>query len=127
MSTAVGSGPGGAGGVSAGAVTTLRLLMLTGCRLNEILTLRWEHVDLDRVEIDIADGKTGARTVHLSPSAVRVLQDVPRQADNPRVIPGAKLGTHMTDIDGSWASIRARRIPRHTHPLHPAYLCIVVH
>ena len=68
----------------------------------------WEHVDLDRAEIRIADGKTGARTVHLSPSAVRVLQDVPRQPDNPWVIPGAKPGTHMTDIDGSWASIRAR-------------------
>ena len=94
--------------ISAGAVTTLRLLMLTGCRLNEILTLRWEHVDLDRAEIRIAHGKTGARTVHLSPSAVRVLQDVPRQPDNPWVIPGAKPGTHMTDIDGSGASIRAR-------------------
>ena len=94
--------------ISAGAVTTLRLLMLTGCRLNEILTLRWEHVDLDRAESRIADGKTGARTVHLSPSAVRVLQDVPRQPDNPWVIPGAKPGTHMTDIDGSWASIGAR-------------------
>ena len=56
--------------ISASAVTTLRLLMLTGCRLNEILTLRWEHVDLDRAEIRIADGKIGARTVHLSPSAV---------------------------------------------------------
>ena len=52
--------------ISASAVTTLRLLMLTGCRLNEILTLRWEHVDLDRAEIRIADGKIGARTVHLS-------------------------------------------------------------
>ena len=31
--------------VSAGAVATIRLLMLTGCRRNEILTLRWEHVD----------------------------------------------------------------------------------
>ena len=33
--------------VSAGAVATIRLLMLTGGRRNEILTLRWEHVDLD--------------------------------------------------------------------------------
>ena len=39
---------------------------------------------------------------------MRVLQDVPRQPDNPWAIPGAKPGTHMTDIDGSWASIRAR-------------------
>ena len=26
------------------AIAALRLLMLTGCRLNEILTLRWEEV-----------------------------------------------------------------------------------
>ena len=39
---------------------------------------------------------------------MRLLQDVRRQPDNPWDIPGAKPGTHMTDIDGSWASIRAR-------------------
>ena len=43
--------------VSAGAVATIRLLMLTGCRRNEILTLRWAHVDLDAAEIHLADGK----------------------------------------------------------------------
>ena len=31
--------------VSTGAVATIRLLMLTGCRRNEILTLRWDHLD----------------------------------------------------------------------------------
>ena len=60
--------------ISAGAIATIRLLMLTGCRRNEILTLRWEHVDLDKAEMRIVDGKTGARTVHPSPSAVRVLE-----------------------------------------------------
>ena len=29
------------------AVTAIRLLMLTGCQLNEIQTLRWEDVDLE--------------------------------------------------------------------------------
>ena len=86
--------------MSAGAVATICLLMLTGCRRNEILTLRWEHVDLDAAEIHLADGKTGARTVHLSPSAIRVLEALPRRPGNPWVIPGAKPGTHMTDIDG---------------------------
>ena len=94
--------------ISAGAVTTIRLLMLTGCRRNEILTLRWEHVDLDRAEIRIVNGKTGARTVHLSPSAVRVLKALPRKLGNPWVIRGAKRGSHMTDIDGAWEAIRAR-------------------
>ena len=32
------------GSASPHAVAALRLLMLTGCRLNEILTLRWEEV-----------------------------------------------------------------------------------
>ena len=94
--------------ISAGAVTTIRLLMLTGCRKSEIMTLRWEHVDLDRAEMRIVDGKTGSRTVHLSPSAVGVLKALPRAPGNPWVVPGAKPGTHMTDIDGAWKSIRAR-------------------
>ena len=94
--------------VSAGAVTTIRLLMLTGCRKTEIMTLRWKHVDLDRAEMRIVNGKTGDRTVHLSPSAVNVLAALPREPDNPWVVPGAKPGTHMADIDGAWQSIRAR-------------------
>ena len=81
--------------------------MLTGCRRNEILTLRWEHVNLDRVEIRIVNGKTGNRTVHPSPSAVDVHAALPRKACNPWVIPGAKPGKHMTNIDGAWQSIRA--------------------
>ena len=44
----------------------------------------------------------------MSPSAVRVLTDLPRKPGNPWVIPGAKPGTHMTDIDGAWETIRAR-------------------
>ena len=94
--------------VSAGAVATICLLMLTGCRRNEILTLRWEHVDLDAAEIHLADGKTGGRTVHLSSSAVRVLEALPRKPGNPWVIPGNKPGRHMTDIDAAWETIRAR-------------------
>ena len=96
------------GRISAGAVTTIRLLMLTGCRKTEIMTLRWEHVDLGRAEMRIVDGKTGSRRVHLSQSAVDVLAALPRAPDNPWVVPGAKPGTHMADIDTAWQSIRAR-------------------
>ena len=42
------------GGVSAQAAAAIRLLMLTGCRRNEILTLRWEDVDLDEGELPSA-------------------------------------------------------------------------
>ncbi len=38
-------------------------------------------------------GKTGSRTVHLSPSAADVLKSLSRDPGNPWVVPGAKLGT----------------------------------
>ena len=96
------------GGASPGAVATIRLLMLTGCRKNEILTLRWEDVDLGAGELTLADAKTGPRTVPLPPSAVGLLAGMPCKPDNPWVIPGHKPGTHMNDIDGAWQTVRAR-------------------
>ena len=97
-----------AGGASAPAVAAIRLLMLTGCWRNEILTLRWEEVDLEAHELRLGDGKTGARTVPLSPSAVKVLAGLPRVPGNPWVIPGQKPGMHMRDIAGAWETLRAR-------------------
>ena len=52
--------------VSAGAVATIRLLMLTGCRRNEILTLRWNHLDtcgqgMPRAARRMAPSDTGQR------------------------------------------------------------------
>ena len=41
------------------AVTAVRLLMLTGCRLSEVQKLRWEHVDLEAGELRLPDSKTG--------------------------------------------------------------------
>ena len=82
-------------------VPTIRLLMLTGGRRNEIPTLRWEHVDLGAADIHITDGKTGARTVHLSRSAIVVLKALPCKPGNPWKIPGAKLAnlTYSSDAE----------------------------
>ena len=96
------------GGASIYAVAAIRLLLLTGCRRNEILTLRWTDVDLDRGELNLADSKTGARSVCLSPAAVKVLSDLPPVRGNPWVIPGRKPGTHMQDISNAWEIVRER-------------------
>lgn len=48
------------------SVAAIRLLMLTGCRRNETLTLRWAHVDLDAGELPPRDPKTGGRVVPLT-------------------------------------------------------------
>ena len=90
------------------AVAAIRLLMLTGCRKSEILTLRWEEVDLDAGEIHLAETKTGARTVQLSPSAVRLLEALPRRAGSSWVLPGNRPETHMSGIDTAWRTVRVR-------------------
>ena len=96
------------GSVSAYAAAAIRLLMLTGCRRNEIVTLRWEDVDLEAGELRLPDGKTGARLVPLSPTAAEVLSRLPRRTDNPWVIPGSKPGAHLADLQPPWERVRKR-------------------
>ena len=95
------------GEVSSHAAAAIRLLMLTGCRLREILRLQWDEVDLERAELRLRDSKTGPRTVPLSPPAARVLADRPRVPDSPWVIPGRGAGRHLMTLDGPWNRVRA--------------------
>ena len=90
------------------AAAALRLLMLTGCRSGEIMTLRWQDVRLEHREIQLADSKTGPRTVPLSPAAVRILAELPRPAGNPWVIAGREPGTRLSHIAYYWYRVRER-------------------
>ena len=96
------------GKVAANAVAAIRLLMLTGCRRGEIVTLRWEDVDLEAGELRLRDAKTGPRQVALSPAAVRVLSAILRHADYPWVIAGHKPGSRLSNLNASWLVVRAR-------------------
>ena len=48
------------------AVAAIRLLILTGARLREILHARWESVDFERGIIHLGDSKTGRKPIYLS-------------------------------------------------------------
>ena len=112
------------GGISAGAVAAIRLLMVTACRKNEILTLRWEDLDIVAGEIRLRGGKAGVRTVLLPPSTVRILDALPRKKGNPWVFPGRKPGTHRSEIDTAWCIVRARAEldDLHIHDLRRGFL-----
>ena len=96
------------GKVSPSGAAALRLLMLTGCRRNEILTLRWEDVDLEAGEMRLRDAKTGARWVALLPAARRVLHAIPRLPDNPWVIAGSRAGRRLANLNALWVTVRRR-------------------
>ena len=57
-------------------VAAIRLLLLTGCRKGEILTLR--RSDYREGHLFLRDGKTGPRTVWLSEPARTILDGLPR-------------------------------------------------
>ena len=86
-------------------VGAFRLLILTGCRLSEIQTLRWSYVSARHLELP--DSKTGRRRIPLPPAAQEVLAALPRDAGNPFVICGAVEGQHVTDLQKPWRRIRA--------------------
>ncbi len=57
-------------------VAVVRLLLLTGCRKSEILTLQWSHYREGR--LCLSDSKTGPRTVWLSSPARALIDGLPR-------------------------------------------------
>ena len=96
------------GGESQSTVNLIRLLLLTGCRLNEILTLKWEHVDLENGALHLPDSKTGEKTVHIGPATVECLAGIERVEDNPWVITGKLPSSHLVNPGKPWRRIRAR-------------------
>ena len=90
------------------AAAALRLLMLTGCRLTEILTLRWDDIDRKTGEIRLRDAKTGARMVALTPAALRVLMEIRRIPCSPWVFTGNARDTHLASLSKPWLRVRAR-------------------
>ena len=97
--------------------------MLTGCRLSEILTLRWDDVDGVAGEFRLRDGKTGARMVPLTPTAQTVLAGIARVSGNPWVIVGKKPGARLSTMTGDWYRLRAQAglDDVHIHDLRHSY------
>jgi integrase len=88
-------------------IAAIGLLVLTGARLSEILTLRWEHVDLDTGVLRLPDSKTGAKLIYLNGVAIQLLRKMPRMQGNPHVIAGGKPGAHLVELQKPWRRLRA--------------------
>jgi integrase len=87
------------------AAAAIRLLIVTGARLREILHARWEHTDLERGILFLPDSKTGRKPVYLSAPAMEVLASLPRIEGNPHIIAGLKDGAPRADLKKPWAAV----------------------
>ncbi|HXP73661.1 MAG TPA: tyrosine-type recombinase/integrase [Stellaceae bacterium] len=92
--------------VSPAALAAIRLLLLTGCRKGEILTLKWEYIDFDRGCLNLPDSKTGAKTVPLAAAALELLAEIPQVSS--WVIPAASGTGHFVGLQKAWKRVRTR-------------------
>jgi integrase len=111
--------------ISPYAAAAIRLLILTGARLREILHLKWEHVDFERGLLLLPESKTGKKAIVLNAPALDILANLPRVGAY--VVAGQAAGTHddkpRADLNRPWRAIVKRagltglRIHdlRHTH------------
>ena len=88
------------------AIAAIRLLLLTGARRGEILSLRWENVDFDRAYLRLLDSKTGQKLIPLGAPALSVLEALPRVSVNPHVLPGSREGQPLVNIAKVWRAVR---------------------
>jgi integrase len=87
------------------AIAAIRLLILTGARLTEILHAKWENVDVERAVIFLPDSKTGRKPIFLNAAALAVLADLPRLGSNPHIFPGQKEGAPRDGLKKPWQAV----------------------
>lgn len=87
----------------------VRLLLLTGARLREVMEARWSWVDWGRrvIEVPADKGKTGAATIQLSDRAVAILRELRHASNSEWIIAGAGDGP-LVGYRGLWLKLLAQ-------------------
>ncbi|MCK1580700.1 tyrosine-type recombinase/integrase [Bradyrhizobium sp. 168] len=107
--------------IDAYTAAALRLLILTGARLREILHLKWQYIDFERGLLLLPDSKTGRKAIILNTPAVLILQGLERTGEY--VIASERDDRPRADLNRPWRTISKRaQLPgvrihdlRHTH------------
>ncbi len=60
------------------SVAAIRVAALTGLRISEVCSIRWEHVDFESGRVTLPQTKTGRRVHHFPDAALDILRAMPR-------------------------------------------------
>jgi integrase len=100
----------GDGAVDWRAVACIRLLILTGARLGEVLGLQWSWINWERGCARLPDSKTGPKTVPLPSPALNLLAALKTrrhdEAGGKFVLPTGQSHAHFRAIQKPWQQIR---------------------
>ena len=108
------------------AVAVVRLLLLTGCRKGEIISLKWSFYREGR--LFLPDSKSGPRTIWLSSAARAILDGMPRTAT--WIFPSLQTGSHLNGetVRSVWCRVRAEADIRDVrlHDLRHSYASMAI-
>lgn len=85
------------------SAAAIRLLLFTGARLNEILSLKWEYIDMERGIATLPDSKTGLKPLVLSVPALAVLESLPEMSE--WVFPANSKTGHQVNLKEAWGDV----------------------
>lgn len=81
----------------------LKVMLLTGARCSEILTLKWEYFSESKEKALLPDSKTGAKVLPIPPTAWEILSSLPRM--NEYCFPGRWGRGHIVNVKDTWKRI----------------------
>jgi integrase len=91
------------------AANSIKLLLLTGARRNEITHAKWEYVSWEQRTLLVPIAKSGkARLVRLNSAALELLRSLPRLEHNPYIFPSQVTARPSASLHFPWTRIRKR-------------------
>jgi len=93
---------------SRAVILAIWLLALTGCRLGEVLGMRWSDLDLSQGLLRLPETKTGAKTVVLPAAVTALLSGTDRASD--WIVSGSEKDRPLSRnvMEKAWARLRIR-------------------
>jgi integrase len=94
------------------SIIAIKLLLLTGARMTEVLSLRWDSIDKKLGIARLSDSKTGLKYLYLPPQVISILDGIKdcrpqNHLPSPFVLPGDRPCTHFQGLFQPWQRIRA--------------------
>jgi len=85
--------------------TAITLILLTGCRVGEIMSLQWSDVHGSRLKL--RDSKTGPRTVWCGKEAKDLIVGLPKRQGVPWLFWNVRIRKPIINISNYWYEMRA--------------------
>lgn len=92
-------------GTNRKALDIMRLWMLTGCRREEIASLKWQEVDFEQGCLRFGDTKTGKGVRPIGAAAIAVLKTIERSDEAEFVFPAEEGDSYFRGYKTPWKKV----------------------